>query len=421
MESPSDAVFTVTQLTEEISNLLSSEYRSIAVEGEISGLKIASSGHAYFSLKDETSLLKAVMWRSRIARQTEMPADGQLVRAFGGITIYPPRGEYQLDVQKITQAGIGLLQQRFEELKRKLETEGLFDPDRKREPPFRIKKVAVITSPTGAALRDFLRTLEHDGAPLEILILPTRVQGLEAAGEIVQALQKIPRLGCDLVVVTRGGGSLEDLWSFNEEAVARAIAACPVPVVSAVGHEVDFTIADFVADIRVATPTAAAQFLVDRVTGLHDLLEELRERLGEGMSDKLRDLKGELESCKHRLLASSPLAALPYHRQRVDDTTERMIRALKRRAEIARSKVEDRKQRIASLFQLNRVKWRGRVEALEEHLAALDPDATLKRGYALCETADGERRIRATADVPKKGNVRVHLSDGDFEATPVDL
>ena len=393
----------------------------MAVEGEISGWKVAASGHAYFSLRDEASLLKAVMWRSRLARAEVTPADGQLVRAFGSLSVYPPRGEYQLDVQRFTQAGIGLLQQRFEELKRKLEAEGLFDASRKRHPPFRLRRVVAITSPTGAALRDFLRVLDRDETPVQILILPVRVQGVEAPSEIANALGKITPHNCDLVVLTRGGGSLEDLWAFNEEVVARAIAACPVPVVSGVGHEVDTTIADFVADVRVATPTAAAQYIVEWIQAMFEPLQDLAERLESSMREFLRAKRSDLENQQQRLGTRSPLSILPYHRQRVDDFVLRAGRAFRHQITATRSQVSVHRRDLLSRIRLALRDKRGEVRSLSDRLTALDPKATLDRGYALCETAHDSHPIRSVRDVPEKEDIRVHLSDGSFKATPAPL
>jgi exodeoxyribonuclease VII large subunit len=411
-------VYSVTQITEEISSLLSGHFGTVSVEGEISGWKVATSGHAYFSLKDERSLIKGVMWRSRLERLKTLPRDGQLVRATGSISVYGPRGEYQLDVTTLAQAGIGLLQQRFEELKRKLEAEGLFDPARKRHPPSPLRRIAVITSPAGAALHDFLRTLELHDARLEILILPVRVQGLEAPPEIAAALEGIGRFGCDLAVLTRGGGSLEDLWAFNEEVVARAIAASPIPVLSAVGHEVDFTIADFVADLRAATPTAAAHFLAEESTAWWEQLHDLESRLGEAMQDLLETRRSEVRALMGRLQARSPLAVIPFYRQRIDDLFGRAEQSLAHRLESGGSRVSALSQRLTSSIRMDILRWKGNLRTENERLWVLDPQATLRRGYALVETAAGAEAIRSIRDVPTDGDVRVHLSDGDFLAAP---
>ena len=419
MNQTAPVVYTVTQITEEIAAVFSSEFSSVAVEGEISGWKIAASGHAYFTLKDERSLLKAVMWRSRLSRLEVQPADGQLVRVYGDLTVYAPRGEYQLDVQRITQAGIGLLQQRFEELKRKLATEGLFDSSRKREPPLRLRKIALITSPTGAAVRDFLRTIKNANLRIEILILPVRVQGVEAPPEIAAALKRVGQLGCELAALVRGGGSLEDLWAFNEEIVARAVAACPVPVISGVGHEVDFTIADFVADIRAATPTAAAQFVIDHVQSLSDRVEDLTERLAALAESALWEYRRDFDSLYQRLLAKSPLGAVPFLRQRLDDLAEGAARILRHGLEVSRSKLKAEEQQLLSRYRFLALGWKGKVNTVAERLVALEPRATLKRGFVLCERAADSAPVRVLRDVPAEGNVRVHLADGNFEATPV--
>jgi exodeoxyribonuclease VII large subunit len=407
-------VYTVTQLTEELSGIFQEEYRSIAVEGEVSGWKIAPSGHAYFSIKDENALLKAVMWRSRLTRATEIPRDGQLVQAVGGLTIYPPRGEYQLDVTRITQAGMGALQQRFEELKRKLEAEGLFDSQRKRLPPLRLCRIGVVTSPHAAALRDFLRTLKNGDARLSVLILPTRVQGLEAPAEIVRAIERAGELGLDLLVVTRGGGSLEDLWAFNDEGVARAIAACPVPVISAVGHEVDFTIADFVADIRVATPTAAANLLVDRIRAVREPLLDLRQRLTLAMRDRLEDERSSLENLDHRLRTRSPIAMVGLYRRQADELLARGKRSLDHRIAEKKAALTALRRSLGQGLRMRVLEHRGKVSNHVERLKALNPQATLARGYALVETAQGARRIRRKAELADRENLRVHWADGEI-------
>jgi exodeoxyribonuclease VII large subunit len=378
---------------------------------------VASSGHAYFSLKDENATLKAVMWKSRLQRMSAPPMDGQLVRASGSITVYPPRGEYQIDVNSLAQAGLGLLQKRFEELKRRLESEGLFDPARKRQPPRPIRKVVVITSPTGAALHDFLRTLEIQGTPLEVLILPVRVQGVEAPPEIVAALQRAPSFDPDLIILTRGGGSLEDLWAFNEEAVAKAIAASSVPVLSAVGHEVDFTIADFVADLRASTPTAAAGFLAGEYSAILEELGRLQDRLTLAVTGDLDSLRADLRNLSSSLLARSPLSFLPFYRQRVDDLLGRGGQALRRDLRALQTEVERSQAGMESSMRVDLVRWMGYLKSQSDRLQVLDPLATLRRGYALCETADEAQLIRSIRLVEVGQDVRIHLSDGNLTAT----
>ena len=410
--------YTVTQITEEITQLLSDSLGSVSVEGEISGWKVASSGHAYFSLKDEKSLIKAVMWRSRLERATERPADGQLVRAHGKVTVYAPRGDYQLDVTSISQAGVGLLLQQFEKLKLKLAEEGLFEAERKLPPPFHLRRVVAITSPTGAAIQDFLRVLRSRGTPVEILILPVRVQGVGAAAEIAGAIEKSRDLEPDLVLVTRGGGSLEDLWSFNEEIVARAIADCPIPLVSAVGHEVDYTISDFVADLRTPTPTAGAHLIADLVEGLFENYEDKRERIFAAFSENIRQHRIDLNLLHQRLLSESPLSFVPHYRQRVDETLERCGRALGHRLQSDRRDVREKTDRLRGLLQSGILRLRSDLRVKSEMLTAYNPKHTLDRGFARVETAQSNRPVRKKNEVPNDEDIRIELADGTIEATP---
>ena len=254
---------TVTELTERIQGVLETEFLDVWVEGEVSNLKMAPSGHWYFSLKDEGAQLRAVVWRTDARLVKFKPRDGMKVLARGTLRVYPPRGEYQLSAQVLEPLGKGSLQQAFEDLKAKLEKEGLFDAARKRPLPMLPRRIGVVSSPTGAVIRDILRVLRSRYANLEALLYPARVQGEGASAEIEQGIRALNRIGgLDVILLARGGGSLEDLWAFNEEGVARAIAASKIPTISAVGHETDFTIADFVADFRAATPSAAAERVV---------------------------------------------------------------------------------------------------------------------------------------------------------------
>ncbi len=418
MSEYSPAIFTVTQITEEISRIFGESFGSVSVEGEISGWKVAGSGHAYFSLKDEKSLLKSVMWRSRLDRLRLEPADGQLVQAHGKLTVYAPRGDYQLDVTSITQAGAGLLLQRFEKLKAQLAEEGLFDSERKQPPPFQVRRVIVITSPKGAALQDFLRVLKGLATPVEILILPVRVQGVEAPAEVAQAIHRARDLGGDLVVLTRGGGSLEDLWAFNEEAVARAIADCPIPLISAIGHEVDFTISDFVADLRVPTPTAGAHLVGDLVEGLFKNFQDKNDRLTEAISERISAHRIDLNLLIQKLKSASPAGSIPFHRQRIDDFLERSARALTHCLGSRRRDQLDLDGELRTRLERKLLKTQSMLLVQQEKLQAFNPLSTLERGYARIETAQSRRPIRARNEVPTDEDIRVQLSDGSFEANP---
>src|SRR3989441_1837634 len=273
-------VLTVSELTSQLRAVVEERFPAVWVEGEISNFRLYGSGHAYFTLKDEGAQLRAVLFRNRARRLRFEPCDGQHVLAFGSLEIYAQRGEYQFVVELLEPKGLGALQRAFEQLKARLGAEGLFDTARKRELPRFPRKIGIVTSPSGAALRDMLRVIGRRFGELHIVIAPCRVQGEGAAAEIAQGLRELNGLGdVDVIIVGRGGGSLEDLWAFNEEVVARAIAASKVPVVSAVGHEVDFTIADFVADLRAPTPSNAGDLVVSEKQAVVDALAQLRARL----------------------------------------------------------------------------------------------------------------------------------------------
>ena len=255
--------FTVSELTDRVQGVLETDFFDVWVEGEVSNLRFAPSGHWYFSLKDDHAQLKAVVWKTATRLIRFRPRDGMKVVVRGGLRVYPPRGEYQLSVEVLEPLGKGTLQQAFEELKEKLEKEGLFDGARKRPLPMLPRCIGVVTSPSGAVIQDILRVVSRRYANLEVLVYPARVQGEDAAAEIVQGIRALNRLkGLDVIIVARGGGSLEDLWPFNEERVARALAASRVPTISAVGHETDYTIADFLADLRAPTSSAAAEHVI---------------------------------------------------------------------------------------------------------------------------------------------------------------
>jgi exodeoxyribonuclease VII large subunit len=274
--TPERAVLTVSALTIELRAVLEERFPAVWVEGEISNFRLYGSGHAYFTLKDAEAQLRCVLFRNRGRRIKFEPADGLHVMAFGSVEVYAQRGEYQLVVELLEPKGLGALQLAFEQLKARLTLEGLFDPARKRELPRFPRKIGIVTSPSGAAIRDMLRVIGRRFGELHIVIAPAKVQGEGAAEEIAQGLRDLNALGdVDVIIVGRGGGSLEDLWAFNEEVVARAICASKAPVISAVGHEVDFTIADFVADLRAPTPSAAAELVVREKQAVVDALDEL--------------------------------------------------------------------------------------------------------------------------------------------------
>src|SRR5262245_32297670 len=398
---------TVSELTDRIQGVLETELFDVWVEGEISNLKIATSGHWYFSLKDDHAQVAAVVWRMAARLIRFQPKDGMRVLARGGIRVYPPRGAYQLSVEVLEPLGKGSLQQAFEELKERLGKEGLFDPKRKRPLPMLPRRIGVVTSPTGAAIQDFVRVLRRRYANLEVLLYPARVQGAEAASEIVQgirALQGVP--GLDVLIVARGGGSLEDLWPFNEEAVARALAASRVPTLSAVGHETDFTIADFVADLRAPTPSAAAARVVQAKDEIPARVAAHDRRLSAALALQLARTRARVQALTSHRVFEAERGRLRRHAQRVDELVLRAETALHGRRDRARERVDRLRARLADhpwaralAERRRRVDGhrdrlgdltRGRLGAaraalgrLAGSLEGLSPLAVLSRGYAL--------------------------------------
>jgi exodeoxyribonuclease VII large subunit len=429
-----ERILAVHELVRAARTTLESRFSDVRVEGELSGCKRSANGHLYFVLKDAAAQLDCVMYAREAGRLRWKPQDGQLVRCRGRLTIYEGRGRFQLSVQAIEMAGAGALALAFEALKHKLAAEGLFDPERKRRLPFLPRRLGVVTSLQGAVLRDIVR-VAHRRFPVPILLAAAPVQGEGAAQAIAAALRDVCQVpDVDLVIVARGGGSIEDLWAFNDEGLARAIAACPVPVISAVGHETDFTIADFVADLRAPTPSAAAELAVPVAADLLAELHVLGRRLG-------RALHGEVHACRLRLeraraALGDPRRLLDERRQSLDDFAERAARVL--RAGISRRRHEVRQtearlyrahpqRRIAAqraaLGSLERrllalgsglcQRRRRTLETLAGKLDALSPLKVLERGYAVARGPDGQV-LRSHAGLHAGDPVTVTLRDGDL-------
>ncbi len=385
---------TVSDLTRKIKQILESGFPSIAVQGEISNFKRHSSGHLYFTMKDDAAQLPCVMWRSRAAVLSFMPGDGVKVIASGRITVYEVRGSYQLDVHAIRPIGAGELQAAFEKLKNKLEGEGLFDSARKRPLPEYPRRIGIVTSPTGAVLQDMKNVFRRRFPGLELILIPVRVQGAGAAEEIAEAVDDLSRYALlDLVIVARGGGSLEDLWAFNEEIVARAIARCRVPVVSAVGHETDYTIADFVSDVRAPTPSAAAELVVpDR----REILENVSDswyRIQQSVLGILSDKRERIHNLLNSYAFNRPVDLLRQHSQHVDET----LRALHRVAGHA--------------FAMTAA----RQGSLEQRLKALDPRLALRRGYAIVRKEGAV--VSSVRQVHARDPVDLEFQDGKVRST----
>ncbi len=390
--------YTVSQLVARISETLEMDpdLGDVQVEGEISNFRRASSGHCYFTLKDAGAELRCVMWQSAAQKLLALPTDGERVLAHGRVGIYEQRGALQLYVDRLEQKGVGLLYQEYERLKGRLEAEGLFDAERKRPLPAFPRRIGVVTSPGAAALRDILRVLSRRYPLAEVLLSPTLVQGDAAPPQIVAALEALnAREDVDVILVARGGGSLEDLWAFNDERVARAVAGSRIPVVCGVGHETDFSLADFAADYRAPTPSAAAEVATPDRSELRGQVMALAGRLSLAMGAALarrRDTLAEEERALRRL---SPTARLEQARQRVDDLAARSTELL---------------QRDLSL-------WRERLAGLGGRLESVSPLGTLERGYAVVRRRADGRLVRSVAQVAAGDELEVRVSDGEFAAT----
>jgi exodeoxyribonuclease VII large subunit len=438
-------VFTVTEVTQVVRRALEEALGQVSVEGEISNYRKQASGHQYFTLKDGGAQLSCVLFaRPGSWRRAGPPlADGMQIVARGVLTVYEARGQYQLNVQSVQAAGAGLLQARFDALKRKLETEGLFGAERKKPLPFFPCRIGIVTSPTGAALRDMLNILERRSPWLPIIIAPARVQGEGACHEIAAAIGELNRLAAhglpevDTIIVARGGGSVEDLWEFNEEVVARAIAASAIPVISAVGHETDFTIADFVADLRAPTPSAAAELVAPDRTELLRRLADRHGRLQRCATATLQRSSQHLLSLARTALFREPRLRLDEAAQRIDSALEALRRATRDRLSTCREHlsglaaflrqhrpdqlIEMKRQRLAALIprlhQCTRAAFANetrRLKEIESLLRLLSPNATLQRGYALAFAADGSL-VRSTTELRAGAHLTVRLSDGEAE------
>jgi exodeoxyribonuclease VII large subunit len=388
--------WSVTDLTTYLKDLLESDHNlaDVWVQGEISNFSRPSSGHLYFTLKDARASLRCVMWRNAAARLSFTPRDGDAVEIHGGIGVYEAGGQYQLYADQIRPLGEGALFQEFLRLKARLEAEGLFDPERKRAIPTQPKSIGIVTSPTGAALRDMLNTLRRRYPLVEVVLAPTPVQGDEAPLGIVKALRTLNEVASpDVILVARGGGSIEDLWAFNDERVARAIAASESPVISGVGHETDFTIADFVADLRAPTPTAAAELAVPDRIDLQAAITELVQRLARAALGQTQTLRWSLSHLASRLQRYSPESRIRSDRQRLDELAHRADTTLSHRMMLQKT----------------------RLIALEQRLKSLNPLAVLNRGYAVVSKPDGNI-VRRVEQASPGDDINIRVSDGEFEA-----
>ena len=436
---PRRTVWSVSDLTARIRDLLAGEFTDVFVEGEVSNAHAAQSGHLYFTLKDNHAQVRCVCFRTQLARLKFRPEDGLHVTLRGSISVYESRGEYQFYVEHVEPVGLGALQLAFEQLKKRLDAEGLFDPGRKKPLPVLPQCVGLITSPRGAAVRDIVRILQRRFPNLHIVLYPVRVQGEGAASEVVQAIRYFDRKQlADVLILARGGGSLEDLWAFNEEPVARAIVACTIPIIAGIGHETDFTIADFAADIRASTPSAAAEMVVRTRQEFDGHLGDLREKIAQLLRYRVLQASHKLRELDLHRAARRLEDALRRRRQHTDELSARLGGALRGRLEALERRFE------AAVSRLATVDFRARLRAaavrldqrtsvlgvcvsrtltakgqhLEKLLVQIEersPLRVLERGYAICYDAAG-RVVHSADQVAFGDRIRVRLARGRFSA-----
>jgi exodeoxyribonuclease VII large subunit len=436
---PVRRIYSVAELTQEIRTLFEKQFPDVWVTGEVSNLRSAGSGHLYFTLKDETAQIRAVCFRNQARYLKFKPQDGLAVIARGRLSVYEARGEYQLYVEFLEPAGLGALQLAFEQLKQKLAAEGLFDPARKKPLPVLPRVIGVVTSPTGAVIRDILRVLHRRFRNINVLIYPVKVQGEGAAQEIAQGIEYFTRnTSVDVMIVARGGGSLEDLWAFNEVVVARAIAASSIPIISAVGHETDFTIADFVADLRAPTPSAAAELVVPRKQDLALELQGRARHMLQIIRLKLSETRQALMELRMHRVFQRLAMRIAEQGQRVDEYAGALARYMRSRLHTARQEwlrasagvvrydfirhlrlkdaaLAEREKRFQNDFQRFLTERRNRLRQLEALLNERSPNTLLKRGYSITRDAEG-KIIRDAAQVAIGAEVHVHLAHGELGA-----
>ena len=439
LSPPADQILGVTAVTRQIKRLLEGSFRQLWVQGEISNLRRQSSGHLYFSLKDSGSQLPCVLFARDAARQSFELRDGMEVQLLGDLSVFEPHGRYQLIAKIAIESGLGRLQLEFEHLKRKLASEGLFERDRKQSLPVIPRRIAVITSPSGAAIRDFLRILKRRNYHGEVVIFPTRVQGKEASAEIIRMLQhaEASTPSFDLAVITRGGGSIEDLWAFNEEPLARAVADCSIPVISAVGHEIDSVLTDFVADKRAETPSGAAELISSLYIESTQRVENIEYNLQAWAQSCLADRKQQIRDHCARMAIIAPARQIEHRGMQLDDLENRLRNSLKDRLSkeqlktgrltsrlqahhpriripLARQSITTAKTRLSIAATHGRQLHAEHLESLAMRLENGSLNATLRRGYAILRQDEGTI-LTSAENTRNSSKVFARFHDGDVE------
>ena len=436
-------VWSVSQLTRRVKSLLEHEIARVWVSGEISNFRVSPAGHAYFTLKDETSQLSCVMFKGKLSRLKFEPESGIEVMVNGLVTVYEQRGQYQIICDEMQPKGLGALQLAFERLKQKLQEEGLFDEERKKSLPLLPRRIGIVTSPTGAAIRDILNVLGRRFANVHVILYPARVQGDEAAAEIAEGIRTLDEWGVDVMIVGRGGGSLEDLWPFNEEVVVRAVFEARTPIVSAVGHEIDYALTDFAADLRAPTPSAAAEIVIQERETLVAKIDGLAGRMARAMGHQLESARSRLDVIQSSFVFQRPEELIRQRRQRADELRMNLERVVAGRIEMSRHRFDSARQAIGLLSPANQVRRssdalhglrqrlhraavtagtraRARFEPLVAQLDALSPLAILSRGYAVAWKMPEEKLIRKAAQLKKDDKLRIRFGEGGATVTVDD-
>ena len=436
-----NTAISITQLNRRVKTLIEQGITKLWVEGEISNLSRPASGHIYLSLKDDNAQVSAAWFRSRQGIQKTDYKDGDRVLAFGQVSLYEARGNYQLIIEKMEPAGEGALKRRFDALKIKLANEGLFDDNRKKDLPKIPERIGIITSPSGAAVRDVLSILRRRFPLIPIIIYPAAVQGDSAPAELIKALSTAERRKeCDVIILCRGGGSIEDLWAFNDEMLARAIFGCSLPVISAVGHETDFTISDFVADVRAPTPSVAAEIIVPNYSDWLIQLSDLQKRISRLGQRKLDEKIQEIDWLNRQLISNSPTVKLKQQFQGLREMNNRLNSAIKQQVleykslqQIITSKLisfspksslqksisnfHELQQRITTVIKISLSNKNHAVDLLTKALNTVSPLATLDRGYAIVKSESTNKIIYKTSEIEDGDSIRVQLSEGELIAT----
>lgn len=434
-------VYTVSEITRDVRAILEAAFENAWIEGEISNFRLAASGHAYFVLKDDKAQIKCVLFRGHRAGMKFTPEDGDQILLFGRVTVYEARGDYQVIVEAMEPKGLGALQKAFEQLKEKLAKEGLFDESRKQSLPEIPWKIGIVTSPTGAAIRDMIHVIQRRNPKTSVLLYPAKVQGEGAAEEIAQGIEELnKRKDIDVLVVGRGGGSIEDLWAFNEEVVARAIAKSRIPVVSAVGHEIDYTIADFTADLRAPTPSAAAELVVPKLNDIVQDLQYLTNQMIERMEEDIEDYRERLRYLIDRRFFREPRQILEAPSQRLDEMVQRLLRGLDQWVLVKRGNLTQtvhrllqaspgKKMKILSERQTelmarlvrrmeSQIKLKKeKLDGVAKSLNALSPLNVLDRGYSITTSKKTGKAVTSSKQVNKGDTVRIRLAEGQLDAT----